>query len=544
MIKNQGGPVTENKIIRAALYARVSTDEQAERGTIEAQVHALRQTIPHWGMEIVDEYRDDGYSGTLPLEKRPGGLRLMDDAKAGKIDVVMFLKTDRLARSLRHLLDIVDYFEETNVTLRCVQEPFDTTNPAGRMMVHMMASFAEMERETILGRTSMGRERIAREGRWTGGVLPYGYHLSPDGYLIPAETPREGFEFSEVEIVRRIYDWIGDDHESAKNVARRLNADGIPAWKKFHKRGMAPEYRSSKSGLWWPSQIAKMVRSTTYRGEHTFNETVTRNVPALVSTSIWEKANGQLTANIRLSSRKNDHQYLLRGLIACAACGALYHGQRVNATSGGKPWFGIYYRCGSQTGDRGVIAAERCQAKAIRSDWLEELVWNDIKAFAANPGEVLDKLQERITDELLKTPINEERRKELERVLGLKEKEKDRVLDAYRRSLIDMDQLDEQIKRSNAETETLYKELTDLVANEIDTGITVGNLANTKGLLKTLRDTIGGELDWDTRRAVVEGLVSDIAVETSGTGHKKIASVTVSYNFSEPNCVVSNASSC
>ena len=119
-------PDNNGAIIRAAIYCRVSTDDQAERGTIDAQVYALRQTVPHWGMEIVGEYLDDGYSGTLALEKRPKGLRLMDDAKAGKIDVVAFLKTDRLARSLRHLLDIVDFFDGTGVTLRCVQEPFDT----------------------------------------------------------------------------------------------------------------------------------------------------------------------------------------------------------------------------------------------------------------------------------------------------------------------------------------------------------------------------------------------------------------------------------
>ena len=111
------------EIIRAAIYCRVSTDDQAERRTIDAQVHALRQTVPHWGMEIVGEYLDDGYSGTLALDKRPAGLRLMDDAKAGKIDVVAFLKTDRLARSLRHLLDIVDYFDSVSVPCAVSKNP-------------------------------------------------------------------------------------------------------------------------------------------------------------------------------------------------------------------------------------------------------------------------------------------------------------------------------------------------------------------------------------------------------------------------------------
>ena len=77
-----------------------------------------------------------------------------------------------------------------------------------------------------------------------------------------------------------------------------------------------------------------------------------------------------------------------------------------------------------------------------------------------------------------------------------------------------------------------------LIASEVDTGITIGGLANTEVLLRTLRETIEGDLEWETRRAVVEGLVSGITVETSGTGHKKKAAVTVSYNFSEPNCVV------
>jgi len=81
---------TEIKIVRAAIYARVSTDDQAERGTIDAQVNALRQTVPHWGMEIVGEYIDDGVSGTLPLEKRAEGSRMAADAEAGAFDVVVF----------------------------------------------------------------------------------------------------------------------------------------------------------------------------------------------------------------------------------------------------------------------------------------------------------------------------------------------------------------------------------------------------------------------------------------------------------------------
>ena len=113
---------SESTITRAALYARVSTDDQRDRQTIDAQVTALRELAPHWDLEIVGEYLDDGVSGTLPLEERPAGLRLADDARAGKIDVVIFYKLDRLARSLRHFLNIVDFFEEIGVGLRSMTE--------------------------------------------------------------------------------------------------------------------------------------------------------------------------------------------------------------------------------------------------------------------------------------------------------------------------------------------------------------------------------------------------------------------------------------
>ncbi|MDA1128606.1 MAG: recombinase family protein, partial [Chloroflexi bacterium] len=487
------------------------------------------------------EYLDDGVSGTLALDKRPEGLRLMEDAKAGKFHVVAFLKTDRLARNLRYLLDAVDFFDAVGVTLRCLQEPFDTHTPVGRMIVQMMGSFAEMERATILARTSMGRERIARDGRWTGGVIPYGYRIDNEGHLVIANTPRDGYQFSEAEIVSRIFAWVSEGQETARGVANKLNAEGIPAWKKSQRRGMPePDYRSSQSGLWWPTQIAKMIRSTTYKGEHTFNEVVTREVPAIVDAATWVKANQYLTANTRLPNRADKFRYLLRGLITCATCGALYNGhQQGNTRKAGDRAILLYYRCGAQMGDR--QSQSRCSGKMLAADWMENLVWEDIKKFVANPGQVLEELQARMTEELASTPSAEERRQELERILAQKGLEHDRVLEAYRRGFLGLEELAEQITRSKSETEPLHDELMALVASEIDTGITVGDLANTDSLLRTLRDTIEGDLPFETRRAVIEGLVSGITVETQGTGHSKTASVTVSYNFSEPRYAVDNA---
>ena len=100
------------------------------------------------------------------------------------------------------------------------------------------------------------------------------------------------------------------------------------------------------------------------------------------------------------------------------------------------------------------------------------------------------------------------------------------------------------MKLSKAEAVSLNDELMDLIAKEAESGKAIGDLATTDSLLRDLREKIEWDLDWDTRRAVVEGLVAGITVDTKGTGRKKTAVITVSYNFSEPVHVVNNATSC
>lgn len=258
---------TAPEIVKAAIYCRVSTDDQRERQTIDSQVAALRELAPHWGLEIVDEYLDDGYSGTLPLEGRPAGSRLAEDAKAGRFDVVMFYKLDRLARSLRNFLNIVDFFEEAGVGLRSMTETFDTTNPMGRFAIQMMAAVAELERGTIIERTSLGRARVAALGRWSGGVVPYGYRVDNEGLLDPEWAPRNGCTFSEAQVVQRIFHMLVEERQSANLIAKRLNAEAIPWWRKYHRRDRdEPQYVEKDGAVWWPTNITRIIKSPTYKG--------------------------------------------------------------------------------------------------------------------------------------------------------------------------------------------------------------------------------------------------------------------------------------
>ncbi len=161
-------------------------------------------------------------------------------------------------------------------------------------------------------------------------------------------------------------------------------------------------------------------------------------------------------------------------------------------------------------------------------------MWEDIKGFVLNPGDVIQQLQDRMNAEFEATPGAESRRWELTQAITAKDVEKDRVLDAYRRGLMDIEALETHIIRSKFEMEPLQTELASIINSEAERGLAVGNLVSTESLLQELKSKIGGPLDWQTMRLVTENLVSGITVETAGEGRKKTATVTISYTFAEP----------
>ncbi len=174
---------------RVALYARVSTEDQAERGTIDAQRTFLAKFAGLYQLDVADEYVDDGYSGTLALDQRPEGRRVLEDAGRGDFTTVLVYRLDRLGRSLRALLDAHDALERAGVTVRSATEPFDTSTPIGKFLFQLLASLAELEKSTIIERTTMGRDRVARLGKWTNGPVPAGYDLDGEGRPVPSASP-------------------------------------------------------------------------------------------------------------------------------------------------------------------------------------------------------------------------------------------------------------------------------------------------------------------------------------------------------------------
>src|SRR3954451_14591472 len=160
--------------VRVACYARVSTEDQAERQTVQAQTDFLRRYCELHDLPVAGVYVDDGISGATALEDRPEGRRLLEDADAGAFSVVLVYRLDRLGRSLKSLLAAHERLDVAGVAIRSGTEPFDTASPIGRFLFSLLGSMAELERSTIAERMTGGRDRVARAAQYTGGPIPFG----------------------------------------------------------------------------------------------------------------------------------------------------------------------------------------------------------------------------------------------------------------------------------------------------------------------------------------------------------------------------------
>jgi site-specific DNA recombinase len=520
---------------RVAIYARVSTEDQAERQTVQAQLEFLRRFCTLYNLPVTSEYVDDGWSGTIPLGERRDGRRLLSDAQAGSFDAVLVYRLDRLGRSLAALISAHSALERSNVTIRSATEPFDTSSPIGRFVFQLLGSIAELERATIAERTTMGRDRVARGGRWTNGAIPFGFDLDAEKRLIPSTRLIPILGITEAELVLDIYTRIAAG-SSASAEARRLNALGVSTARRYAGEKTVD---LSKRG-WNVSRMSQMLRNTVYRGLAVLRSRhgpVESEAPALVPGALWEQVQRQLAQNRRLATKNAKRTYLLRGLIACENCGMGFHGvARRKATKEGE-W--TYYRCNGQLNTHRVESAHRCPAKTVAATWLEDLIWRDCCAFIREPGEVLAEAQRELHAKAEKAADTDGQRQLLEQQIADKDAERERVLTLFRRGHIAVGEAEAQLNQSAEETAVLRQMLTAVTSQAALSTALETHLTQASTLLIELQDRLGDverSDDLALKRHVIELLVGRIRVSTEGTGWDKRATVTVQYAFGEPKC--------
>ena len=368
----------ESETERVALYLRVSSEEQRERQTIQTQREFLSEYARVMELKVVDTYSDDGVLGTMPLQERPQGKRLLEDAEAGKFDTVLVYKLDRIGRTLLVIVEAHDKLAEFGVGLRSPHEAIDTSTPHGRFAFQTLASVAELERENIRTRTRDGLHRAFRAGKYMG-VVPYGYVANKDARL---EIVSE-----EAEVVREIFGRIADG-ASLYAVAKELNEKHIPPPGRRYGSG-----KRRWQNKWAPTTIRNIVHQRAYSGVHEVtlggSERVERPVPAIIDPLFQEQAKATLAEGKRRNyQREGNRKYLLAGLVKCAICGYGCSGHAT--TSKGKRR--SYYTCITNFRAR-VPQGGPHGAPYIRAEWLEEEVWRDVRRFLENPGEVLDRVR-------------------------------------------------------------------------------------------------------------------------------------------------------
>lgn len=206
----------EKKKKRACIYVRVSTEAQEIEGySMDEQERLCKAAIEAKEWEYVGTYRDGGYSGKTV--DRPALQEMLSDVRSGVVDAVLIYKLDRLSRSQRDTLAIIeDTFLEHKVDIVSLKETLDTTTPWGRAMIGILAAFNQLDRETIVMRTTMGRRAKAASGGYTGGRTPFGYRVEDKQMVVDEE---------EAGIVREVFR-MRKQHMAYRSIAEALENGG------------------------------------------------------------------------------------------------------------------------------------------------------------------------------------------------------------------------------------------------------------------------------------------------------------------------------
>jgi len=277
---------TKNK--KAALYVRVSTDAQVEEGySIDAQKEMLANHCKTKGIKHFEYYVDGGFTGSN-LD-RPEMQRLIANAKANEIDYVLIYRLDRMSRSQRDTLYLIeDIFLPHGIDLISLNESLDTSTPFGRAMISIMATFAQLERENIRERTRMGMKERVKSGLWPGGGrVPFGYDYDQNtGILVQNE---------DAERVRKAYDLYLQGH-STNRIAKALNI-------KYERIVMQVLMRKLNAGY-------IVYNEEEYTGQH----------EPIISLETYQRTMEMMRE--RATNRMCTSNYLLTGLVYCGKCGA------------------------------------------------------------------------------------------------------------------------------------------------------------------------------------------------------------------------------
>jgi site-specific DNA recombinase len=383
----------------AALYVRVSTEEQAKEGySIQAQTEVLTQYCKLYNMDIFKVYSDLGISGKS-IRERPGLTELLEDAANGRFGFIIVWKISRLSRSLKDLMSLVDRFESSGISFISYSEKFDTSTPVGRMTLQILGSIAEFERNTIVENVKLGLRQKAKEGKWTGNHV-FGYD-NLDKKIIINEK--------EAALVKQIYRLYIEENMGFRKIADVLNTEG---------------HRTKRDGLFGHDYIRRILTNPVYKGcvRHQLKEgkeyyEVRGIHEPIISEEVFHYVQEKVKKHIRTRSNINK-SHVLAGLLKCRKCSSNMIGSFSKVQGREYRYYkcGKYHRQGAAACTSNTVNADEIEGKVFK--WVGEIVKNpmiismtveEIQKMSKNNGDMNNNALGKIN-------------KELSRVQGLKNK--------------------------------------------------------------------------------------------------------------------------
>ena len=413
------------------MYTRVSTAIQVDGYSLDAQKNRMRTFAEFNNYEIAGEYEDAGKSGKS-VEGRPAFSQMIKDITNGKDNVafVLVFKLSRFGRNAADVLSTLQIMQDFDVNLICVEDGIDSSKDSGKLMISVLSAVAEIERDNIRVQTMEGRIQKAREGKWNGGIPPYGYKLEK-GNLIVVED--------EAKAIQIIFDKYVNTELGINGIARYLQRLGYK--KKIGRIGKNEFFSTSfiKSALHNPVYCGKIAfgrrKTTKVHGTRNEYKRVNQkdyylfdgNHTAIIDYETWSMAQAKLDmyANkyMRNKEGKNGKNHLLTGLLKCPECGApMYHNIARKKKKNGdlyKDYY--YYACKHRYGLNG----HKCEYnKQIKAELLESAVEEIIIKLVRKP-EFAEIMKSRINSKVDTTEVDMEisnLESELRRVLSMKTK--------------------------------------------------------------------------------------------------------------------------
>lgn len=343
------------------IYARVSTQKQADKGiSIEDQIRRGKDYC-HKNKYTYEIFKDEGYSGDLPIEERPALTKLFEKIflKKKEIDGIFVVDFDRLTRNVKEALTIREILIENNVQLLELGGVVNLKDPTQELLLGIKGLLGAFERKKTIVRIKRTLETSVLQGKALGGKLTnYGYTKDENKILI--------IEPDEAKIVKRIYK-LSLEGNGTKKIAETLNKEGVPT-KRMNLGGAKLKVRETtkRKFIWRDAVIHKILVNPIYKGERHFRDLIIQ-CPAIIDESVFDAVQESLKKRTNFKDTTNKYFYLLKGLLVCAKCSNKFYGRKREDLSDNQ------YICLSQR-----YRSEFCGSRGINITKLEDWVWDSI----------------------------------------------------------------------------------------------------------------------------------------------------------------------